>query len=102
MISQMHSFQTFVLIMFALMDVPLNIRVCECVCVCVCVFIYFHRKTINVLPGFRSPVVCCGNISVSVTFVSSSMAIIEKAIKLATVQKSIKPGKATRSKRQPL
>ena len=98
MISQMHSFQAFVLIMFALMDVPLNIRVCECVCV----FIYFHRKTINVLPEFRSPVVCCGNISISMTFVSSSMVIIEKAIKLATVQKSVKPGKATRSKRQPL
>ena len=100
MISQMHSFQAFVLIMFALMDVPLYIRVCECVCVCV--FIYFHRKTINVLPEFRSPVVCCGNISISMTFVSSSMVVIEKAIKLATVQKSVKLGNATRSKRQPL
>ena len=64
--------------------------------VCVCVFVFFHRKglswlnkTINVIPLFRSAMVCCGNIYVSSTFVSASKIIIERTFNLATVQKSV-------------
>ena len=69
---------------------------CVCVCVFVCVFIFFHRKgfsrlkkTIDLMPEFRSGMVCSGNAFVSRTFVSLSTAIVEKIFKLATVQKSV-------------
>ena len=51
------------------------------------------------MPEFRSAMVCCGNITVSSSFVSMSKTVIERTFKLATVQRvSIKPGKVTRSK----
>ena len=76
--------------------------VCVCVCVCarvcarVCLFIFFHRKgfsrlkkTIDLMPEFRSGMVCSGNVFVSRTFVSLSTTIVEKIFNLATVQKSV-------------
>ena len=54
---------------------------------CVCVFVFFHRKglswlnkTINVIPEFRSTIVCCGNIYVSSAFVSAAKIIIERTL----------------------
>ena len=64
-------------------------------CVCMCLFTFFHQKgfswlnkTINIMPEFRSAMVCCGNITRSSSFVSMSKTIIERTFKLATAQKS--------------
>lgn len=72
-----------------------QIKLCVCVCLFVCLFISFHRKCfswqnkINVMSEFRSTMVCCGNISVSSTFISLSKTIIEKTFNLASVKKSV-------------
>ena len=84
------------------------VHVCVCVLVCVCVFISFYckgfswlSKTIHVGPEFSSTMLCWGNSSVPSTFVATSWTITVEIFKLATVQRvSIKPGNATRSKRQ--
>ena len=67
-----------------------------CLCVCICVFISFHHKgfswldkAIDVMSEVRSTMVCCGNISVSSTFVSASKTIIERTFKLATARRSV-------------
>ena len=81
---------------------------CVCVCVCVCVFITYCckdfpwlNKTINVMSEFRSAMVCWENNSVWSTFVASSLKIIAGHSSWTMCKKvSIKPGKATRSKRQ--
>ena len=84
--------------------VRVSVYVCVCVSVCVCVrvcarvclFIFFHRKgfsrlkkTIDLMPEFRSGMVCSGNVFVSRTFVSLSTTIVEKIFNLATMQKSV-------------
>ena len=78
------------------LDDDLNFA-CVCVCVCVCVFISFHRKdfswlnkTLNVMPEFRSAMLCSGNNSVPSTFVATSLKILVETFKLPTVQKSVK------------
>ena len=65
-----------------------------CSCLYVCLLINFHRRgffllneTINVLPESMSAIICCGNISVSRTFVSASKTFIEST--LTVVQKSV-------------
>ena len=45
------------------------------------------NKTINVMPEFKSVILCCENVSVSRIFVSASKTFIERAFKLATAQK---------------
>ena len=87
------------------------VSVCVCVCVCVCVyvgvFISFHHKgfswlnkTINVMPVFRSAMVCWGNISVSRIFVFTSKTVIERTFKLETVQNSVNQTRQSHKKKK--
>ena len=73
---------------------------CVCVCVCVCVFINFHRKgspwlsKANVMPEFRSAMLCRGNNSVPNTFVATAKAIIAGTFKLAKCAKKCQLNRA--------
>ena len=90
-------------------DIPfaaiVRARVCLCVCVCVC--ISFHRKgfywlnkTINVMPEIRPAMLCWGNYCVKYLrhHVIDNHSRDLQASNCERV--SIKPGRATRSKRQ--
>ena len=71
-----------------------------CVCVCVCVFINFHRKgspwlnKTNVMPEFRSAMLCWGNNSVPSTFVATAKTIVAGTFKLAKCVKKCQLNRA--------
>ena len=80
---------------FSSSSFPLSTEMQLFYCFHVCAFISFHRKgffwlnkTINVIPEFRSAMAYCGNISVGRAFIVALKTVMERPLKLATVQKN--------------